>query len=116
MLPPALMAYGEREEGGFLGSFPVGGCAGVAALFTSFSLSILGPSIPGGFGEAAWGSHSLAILCSCMLACAHTTCSFCALGLVVCVFGGSGVLSGGVWLSSLSFAGVGALHTIASSR
>ena len=37
MLPPVLMSYREREEGGFLGVFPVGGCAGVAALFTSFS-------------------------------------------------------------------------------
>ena len=34
-LPPALMAYGER--GGFHGAFSVGGCAGVAALCTSFS-------------------------------------------------------------------------------
>ena len=38
--------------------------------------------------------------------CGHTTCSFCALGLVVCVFGGGGVLSGGVWLPSLGFVGV----------
>ena len=36
-LPPALMAYGEREEGGFHGAFSVGGCAGVAALCTLFS-------------------------------------------------------------------------------
>ena len=69
MLPPALMAYREREEGGFLGGFPVGGCAGVAALFTSFSLSILGPSIPVVFAAAGSGSCSLAIPCSCMLAC-----------------------------------------------
>ena len=118
MLPPALMAYREREEGGFLGGFPVGGCAGVAALFTSFSLSILGPSIPAVFAAAGSGSRSLAIPCSCMLACVcgHTTCSFCALGLVVCVFGGDGVLSGGMWLPSLDFAGLGALHTIAISR
>ena len=45
MLPPALMAYREREEGGFLGAFSVGGCARVAALCTSFSLSLLGPPI-----------------------------------------------------------------------
>ena len=69
MLPPALMAYREREEVGFLGGFPVGGCAGVAALFTSFSLSILGPSIPVVFAAAGSGSRSLAIPCSCMLAC-----------------------------------------------
>ena len=69
MLPPALMSYREREEGGFLGGFPVGGCAGVAALFTSFSLSILGPSIPVVLAAAGSGSRSLAIPCSCMLAC-----------------------------------------------
>ena len=46
--------------------------------------------------------------------CGHTTCSFCALGLVVCVLGGGGVLSGGAWLPSLGFVGVGALHTITS--
>ena len=69
MLPPALMACREREEVGFLGSFPVGGCAGVAALFTSFSLSILGPSSTVVFAAAGSGSHSLAIPWSCMLAC-----------------------------------------------
>ena len=65
MLPSALMAYREREEGGFPGSFPVSGCARVAALSTSFSLSILGPSIPVVFAAAGLGSHSLAIPCSC---------------------------------------------------
>ena len=75
MLPPALIAYTEREEGGSLGGFPVGGCAGVAALFTSFSLSIPGSFYPrgvrgGGFGLAlprhtllvhacVWAYHSL---------------------------------------------------------
>ena len=68
-LPPVLMAYREREEGGFLGGFTVGGCAGVAALFTSFSLSILGPSIPVVYAAAGSGSRSLAIPCSHMLAC-----------------------------------------------
>ena len=67
MLPPAPMAYREREEGGFLGGFPVSGCAGVAALFTSFSLSIFGPSIPVVFAAAGSGSRSLAIPCSCCL-------------------------------------------------
>ena len=52
MLPPVLMAYREKEVGGFLGGFLFGGCAGVAALFTSFSLSILGPSIPVAFAAA----------------------------------------------------------------
>ena len=69
MLPPVLMAYREREEVGFLGGFPVGGCAGLAALFTSFSLSIPGPSIPVVFAAAGSGSRSPAIHCSCMLAC-----------------------------------------------
>ena len=69
MLPPVLMAYREREEGGFLGGLPVSGCAGVAALFTSFSLSILGPSIPVVFAAAGSGSRSPAIPCSCMFAC-----------------------------------------------
>ena len=69
MLPPVLMAYREREEGGLLGGFPVSGCAGVAALFTSFSLSILGPSIPVAFAAAGSGSRSLTTPCSCMLAC-----------------------------------------------
>ena len=63
------MAYREREEGGFLGGFPVGGCAGVAALFTSISSSILGPSIPVLYAAAGSGSSSLAIPCPCMLAC-----------------------------------------------
>ena len=48
--------------------------------------------------------------------CGHTTCSVRALRLVVCVFGGSGLLSGGVWLPSLGFVGVGDLHTIAYFR
>ena len=105
MLPPALMAYREREEGVFLG-----GCAGVAALFTSFSLSILGPSILVVF---ALPRHTL-LVHACV--CGHTTCSFRAVGLLVCLFGGGGVLSGGMWLPSLGFPGVGGLHTIASSR
>ena len=115
MLPPALMAYREREEGGFLGSFLVGGCAGVAALFTSFSLSILGPSISVVFAAAGSGSRSLAIPCSCMLACVGIPLAlFVPLGSwFVCLVA---VLSGGVWLPSLGFAGVGALHTISSSR
>ena len=68
MLPPASMAYGERGGGGFLGAFSVGGCAGVVALCTSFSLSILGPSILVAFAAAGLGSCSLAIPCLCMLA------------------------------------------------
>ena len=83
MLPPVLMAYEEREEGGFLGGFPVGGCAGVAALFTSFSLSILRPSITVPFAAAGSGSRSLAIPCSCMLAC---------VGIPLALFGPSGLL------------------------
>ena len=69
MLPPAVIAYREREEGGFLGGFPVSGFAGVAALFTSFSLSILGPCIHVVFAPAGSGSRYLAIPCSCMLVC-----------------------------------------------
>ena len=37
MLPAALMAYREREAGGFHGTFSVGGCIRVAALSDSFS-------------------------------------------------------------------------------
>ena len=66
----------------------------------------------GGFGLAL-PRHTL-LVHACV--CGYTTCSFCALGLVVCVFGGGGVLSGGVWLPSLGLARVGILHTIASSR
>ena len=69
MLPPVLMAYREREEGGLLGGFPVRGCAGVAALIGSFSLSILGPSIPVVFAAAGSASRSPAIPCSRMPAC-----------------------------------------------
>ena len=46
------------------------------------------------------------LACVCLRAWAYHSCSFCALGFAVCVFGGGGVLSGGVWLPSLSFAGV----------
>ena len=56
----------------------------------------------GGFGLVL-PRHTLLVYAS---ACGHTTWSFCALGLVVCVFGGGGVLSGGVWLPSLGFVGV----------
>ena len=63
------MSYRESEEGGFLGAFPAGGCAGVAALFASFSESVLGPSILVAFAAAGSGSCFLAIPCLCMLAC-----------------------------------------------
>ena len=39
--------------------------------------------------------------------CGHTTCSFCALGLVLCLFGGGGVLSGGVPAPVPRFLGAG---------
>ena len=43
------------------------------------------------------GGFGLALPPHTLLVCGHTTCSFCALGLVVCVFGGPGILSGGVF-------------------
>ena len=65
-LSPSLMACREREEGGLLGAFSVGGC--VAALCTSFSLSLLGLPILVAFAAAGSGSCSLAIPCLCLLA------------------------------------------------
>ena len=51
-------------------------------------------------------SPSPYLACVCLRAWAYDSCSFCALGFAVCVFGGGGVLSGGVWPPSLGFVGI----------
>ena len=56
------------------------------------------------------------LVCVCLRAWAYHSCSFCALGSAVCVFGGGGVLSGGVWLPSLGFAGVPFIPSLLSAR
>ena len=75
------------------------------------------PSHPRGVHGGGFGlvlpPHTLLVHAS---VCGHTTCFFCALGLVVCVFVGSGVPWAGVWLPALGFVGVGALHTITAFR
>ena len=50
------------------------------------------------------------LACVCLRAWAYHSCSFCALGFAVCVFGGGGVLSGGVRLPSLGFVGCPSYH------
>ena len=50
------------------------------------------------------------LVCVCLRAWAYHFCSFCALGSAVCVFGGGGLLSGGVWLISLGFLGFPSYH------
>ena len=63
-LPPALMAYGEREGGVFHGAFSVGRCAGLAALCVYFVLVVHPWSFyPRAFAAAGSGSCSLAIHC-----------------------------------------------------
>ena len=55
------------------------------------------------------------LVCVCLRGWAYHSCSFFALGSAVCVFGGIGVLSGGVWLPSLSFAGVPFIPSLLSA-
>ena len=55
------------------------------------------------------------LACVCLRAWAYNYCSLCALRFVVCLFGGGGVLSGGVWLPSLSFEGVPFIPSLSSA-
>ena len=55
------------------------------------------------------------LVCVCLRPSAYHSCSLCALGSAVGVFGGDGVLSGGVWLPSLGFVGIPFIPSLLSA-
>ena len=116
-LPPALMAYGEREEGEgvFHGAFSVGGCAAVAVLCVCFVLvvhpwSFYPRGVCGGRLGFVIPRHTLLVF---VCARGHTTLALFAPS--VCVFGGGGLLSGDVCLPSLGFVGVSFIPSLLSA-